>query len=161
MQIQRKMLEKHVPLRQYKKTIRCRFYENSATGCRNRNMCEFKHQVNEICIHYANGNCRNDDKCIFRHIKLDNQKNSKNENTSQTNTQKEEKEAVSETETALEPETVEQNPIFRKGTRKINEATITQPVDLEAIRSVIEMVLKENGLIQRQEEKEKSPTASL
>ena len=153
--------KKHVPLREYKKTIRCRFYENSATGCRNRNMCEFKHQVNEICIHYANGNCRNDDKCIFRHIKPDNQKNAKNENTSQTNTQKEEKEAVSETETALEPETAEQNPIFRKGTRKINEATITQPVDLEAIRSVIEMVLKENGLIQRQEEKEKSPTASL
>ena len=77
--------KRHVSLRVFKKTIRCKFHET--IGCRNGKMCEYKHLLNPICKYFLQGNCYNEDMCVFRHMKPD---ETDNKNTKQNTNEEQE-----------------------------------------------------------------------
>ena len=59
--------KKHVPLEEYRKTIRCKHYE--AGSCRKGRYCEYKHLINIRCKYYEEDRCMRGDTCTYRHIK--------------------------------------------------------------------------------------------
>ena len=81
--------KKHVTLKHYKKTIRCKFNEEGR--CKNKMWCEFKHLINTPCKYYQNGNCMRGDMCNYRHI-------GQKKNPTQEKTKGENKPAQSEKE---------------------------------------------------------------
>ena len=52
--------------REYKRTIRCKFFEEGR--CQNGYRCEYKHLMSETCRYYEKGNCYRGDACTYRHL---------------------------------------------------------------------------------------------
>lgn len=61
-------LKIHVTPREYKKTIKCKYFGKE--GCREGKWCEYKHQINVPCKFYQSGSCRRGDMCTYKHIDL-------------------------------------------------------------------------------------------
>ena len=104
--------KKHVTLKHYRKTIRCKFNEEGR--CKNKMWCEFKHLINTPCKYYQNGNCMRGDMCNYRHIGQ--KENPTQEKTNEENnkpTQSEQEEPIRESE--IEHENIPQ--------QKANEET--------------------------------------
>ena len=60
---------KHVSPREFKKTIRCKYFERGT--CQKGGWCNYKHLKNATCKYYARGNCARGDTCTYRHIKIE------------------------------------------------------------------------------------------
>ena len=59
--------KKHVSLEEYRKSIRCKYYEDGT--CRKGRYCEYKHLINIRCKYYEDDRCLRGDTCTYRHIK--------------------------------------------------------------------------------------------
>ena len=97
---------KHVSIAEYRKTIRCKKYENGQ--CRKGRWCEYKHLLNDTCRYHERGGCARGDFCFYRHI------TKRKEPTIPTSNIEREKEIPNRKEEKQTKET------FRKDERKID-----------------------------------------
>ena len=129
--------KKHVSPREYMKTIRCKYHEESR--CRKGRFCEFKHLINTTCRYYTEGRCMRGDMCTFRHIKEE------KESALTTTYQKENKPSIREN--GQKVSTTEENQMelnFPKDKRKVDQITAapTQLVNSEELQTLIETLIE-------------------
>ena len=137
--------KRHVSLRVFKKTIRCKFHET--IGCRNGKMCEYKHLLNPICKYFLQGNCYNEDMCVFRHMIPD---ETDNKNTKQNAMNNEEQETISESENKPEinfPVDQKKEDATKNSTEKIMESNkaqelikVVNELEEEKIQGLIKLI---------------------
>ena len=165
MQIQKKNCwRNHVSYREYReytKTIRCEYYERGE--CRNGRWCDYKHLINTPCKYYVKGDCRKGDACQFRHMKQEKEiapaKTNKEINTpipQKDDDQKNIVEAERQRKLNFLKDTREMEPISTAVTQMMNSVEFERMVE-----KIIEKVIRgKNVEIEKQEEKEKTITAS-
>ena len=131
--------KKHVSPREYKKTIRCRFYEEG--GCRKGSYCEYKHMSNTLCRYYAEGTCARGEMCTYRHMKEKDLKNPTPNMKENKPISKENKERKASTS---DESKMEQN--FLNDKRGVDQMTmITQLAkSLETIQTQIEILMEKS-----------------
>ena len=125
--------------REYKKTIRCRFYEEG--GCRKGSYCEYKHMSNTLCRYYAEGTCARGEMCTYRHMKEKDLKNPTPNMKENKPISKENKERKASTS---DESKMEQN--FLNDKRGVDQMTmITQLAkSLETIQTQIEILMEKS-----------------
>ena len=141
----------HVTLREYRKTIRCRYYEGGR--CLKGRFCEFKHLMEAQCKDFIAGNCTRGDTCTYRHLKyLDITPLPKNKKENNQNSREKDLQRVTE-EKNTEDET--QMNFFPEDTRKVDQTTttmgITQLMNSEELYIRMEAMMEK---IQERKEKE-------
>ena len=173
----------HVTLREYRKTIRCRYYEGGR--CLKGRFCEFKHLMEAQCKDFIAGNCTRGDTCTYRHLKyLDITPLPKNKKENNQNSREKDLQRVTE-EKNTEDET--QMNFFPEDTRKVDQTTttmgITQLMNSEELyirmeammekiqerkekefyirmEAMMEKIQERKEKREKQEEREKTPSAS-
>ena len=111
---------KHYTIKESRKTIKCRFYEQG--NCNKREWCGYKHEKKTPCKYEARGGCQRKEQCEFTHkVK----QITKTPNPAITERQPKEN---TQTEDKTKKETFQKEPVI---------------IDMKELRQIITEVVKE------------------